>query len=95
MLKDKEHERKVFQMYNNNLKNILRLNKYEELTPGKYFENKETDAKNGLSVLQGYKFTLANLKGKVCLQVDVCTRVFRSNNLLEEIQRLQSHDQVN
>lgn len=36
----------------------------------------------GLSVLRGYKFTLTTLKRDICLQLDVCSRVLQSQNLL-------------
>lgn len=42
----------------------------------------------GLNILRGFKFTLCNLKSGLSLQIDVCSRVFRAANLLEEINRL-------
>jgi len=42
--------------------------------------------------LRGYKLTLCTLKSGVHLQIDACSRVFRSYNLLEEIMRKKSKD---
>jgi hypothetical protein len=43
----------------------------------------------GLNILRGFKLTLSALKDKkMNLQIDVCSRVFRAANLLEEINRL-------
>ena len=55
----------------------------DELTRGKYFDKKEIMVKNvGLSVIRGYKFTLCTLKSGLFLQIDACSRVFRTCNLL-------------
>lgn len=65
----------------------------DELTRGKYFDKKEIMVKSvGLNVIRGFKFTLASLKSGLLLQIDVCSRVFRSNNLLEELTRNRSKD---
>lgn len=37
----------------------------------------------GLQVLKGYKFTIVPLNAGLSLQIDVCTRVLQSRNLLE------------
>ena len=58
----------------------------DELTRGKYFDKKENMVQEvGLSIIRGFKFTLETLKSGIVLQIDVCSRVFRSNNLLEEL----------
>ena len=46
----------------------------------------------GLNIIRGFKFTLASLKSGLFLQIDVCSRVFRSENLLEELSRNKSKD---
>lgn len=48
----------------------------------------------GLNILRGFKFTLCQIKSGLSLQIDVCSRVFRAANLLEEINRL-GKDSVN
>jgi hypothetical protein len=48
----------------------------------------------GLNVLRGFKFTLCPLKRGLTVQIDVCSKVFRAANLLEEISRLPK-DSVN
>ena len=47
----------------------------------------------GLDVIRGFKFTLVQLNRGICLQVDVCSRVLQSRNLLEIINR-KNEDQV-
>lgn len=65
----------------------------EELTRGKYFDEKEVMVKEaGLSILRGFKFTLVTLKSGLFLQIDVCSRVFRTQNFLEEIMTQKSQD---
>jgi len=55
----------------------------DELTRGKYFDKKEVLVEDiGLSVIRGFKFTLETLKSGIVLQIDVCSRVYRSHNLL-------------
>ena len=85
----KENGRKaVLQFLNNRLKNTLKQLKMEELSRGKYFDENETRVKKiGLNVLRGFKFTLCFLQTRLALQIDVCSRVFRSQNLLEEMNR--------
>lgn len=69
--------------------------KMDEITRGKYFDKKEVRVEQcGLNILRGYKFTLAPLKSGLYLQIDVCSKVFRANNLLEEITG-RSKDEVN
>lgn len=46
----------------------------------------------GLNVIRGFKFTMASLKSGLYVQIDVCSRVFRAANLLEEISRVKSKD---
>jgi hypothetical protein len=65
----------------------------EELLRGKYFDKKEVKLKEtGLNILRGYKLTLVTLKTGLHLQIDVCSRVYRSNNLLEELTNKKSKD---
>jgi hypothetical protein len=43
----------------------------------------------GLQVLRGFKFSLISLsQNRLCLQIDPCTRILQSQNLLEIIQSL-------
>lgn len=37
----------------------------------------------GLDVIRGFKFTLVQLSRGICLQIDTCSRVLQSRNLLE------------
>ena len=65
----------------------------DELTRGKYFDKKEIMCKEaGLNVIRGFKFTLCTLKSGLYLQIDVCSRVYRSSNLLEELTGQKSRD---
>ena len=83
----------VFQVFNNKLKSVLREQQLDELTRGKYFDKKEERVKeSGLNVLRGFKFTLCSIKSGLSLQIDVCSRVFRDHNLLEEITRLSKDE---
>lgn len=83
LLKTPEGTRTVLQVYNNKIKEKLRNKKMDEINRGKYFDKKEVDVKSvGLSILRGFKFTLCPLKRGLTLQIDVCSRVFRSANLL-------------
>ena len=55
---------------------------------GKYFDKKEVNVHEaGLNVLRGFKFTLCKLKSGLHLQIDVCSRVYRAANLLEELSK--------
>jgi len=83
----------IYQIYNNKIKQVLRELDMDELSRGKYFDKKEIMVKSvGLNVIRGFKFTLASLKSGLFLQIDVCSRVFRSSNLLEELSRNKSKD---
>ncbi len=85
----------VFQMFNNKIKAILRDKEMVELVRGKYYDPREIQVKHvGLNVLQGFKLTLASLKKGLHLQIDVCSRVFRSLNLAEEMQDIKSEDRA-
>jgi hypothetical protein len=46
----------------------------------------------GLSIIRGFKFTLCTLKSGLFLQIDVCSRVFRSFNFLEELMNQKNKD---
>ena len=83
----------VYQVFNNKIKQVLRERNMDELSRGKYFDKKEEIVKQvGLSVIRGYKFTLASLKFGLFLQIDVCSKVFRTDNLLEEITNNRNKD---
>lgn len=83
----------INQIFNNRVKQVLREKDMDELTRGKYFDKKEIDVKEvGLSIIRGFKVTLCTLKSGMFLQIDVCSRVFRSNNLLEELTTKKSKD---
>ncbi len=83
----------INQIFNNRVKQVLREKDMDELTRGKYFDKKEIDVKEvGLSIIRGFKVTLCTLKSGMFLQIDVCSRVFRSNNLLEELTTKKSRD---
>lgn len=89
LLKTNDGAKMVFQIFNNKIKSVLRDRKMDELTRGKYFDKKEVEVKEvGLNILRGFKFTLCQLKSGLSLQIDVCSRVFRAANLLEEINRM-------
>ncbi len=45
-----------------------------------------------MNVLRGFKFTLCKLKSGLHLQIDVCSRVYRAANLLEELTYKKSKD---
>lgn len=86
MLQTEKGRKMVFQMFNNKIKQVLREKEMDELTRGKYFDKREIMVKEvGLCVIRGFKFTLCNLKGGIFLNIDVCSRVFRESNLLEEL----------
>jgi aubergine-like protein len=80
----------LYQLYNNILKDVLRVRNLDEVTRGKFFMKDVTRYDRvGLNVIRGFKMTLAALKEKsMLLQIDVCSKVFRASNLLEEINRL-------
>jgi hypothetical protein len=85
----------ALQIFNNRIKSILRDRKMDEVTRGKYFNKKEIRVESvGLNILRGYKFTLCQMKSGMNLQIDVCSRVYRAANLLEEINRMHK-DSIN
>jgi aubergine len=93
LAKTENGKKMVYQMFNNLIKQVLREKDMDELTRGKFFNKKEIMVKEvGLSVIRGYKFTLCTLKSGLALQIDVCSRVFRSENLLEELSAHKSKD---
>ena len=85
-----ENRTQILQILNIDLKQTLRSMRMHELgKSGKYFEVNQSDPEqdelkeNGrLNVLRGYKFTLAPLHKGIFLQVDICSRVLQSQNLL-------------
>ena len=93
LLKTPEGQVIVFQVFNNELKQILRERQMEELLRGKYFDKKEVQLKQtGLNILRGFKFTHCMLKSGLHLQIDVCSRVYRATNLLEDLTNSKSKD---
>ena len=62
---------------------------------GKFFQKNQLDLRkketqetlallqSGLNVLSGYRFTLVSLNQQLNLQIDACSRVLQSRNLLE------------
>ena len=92
-LQTENGKKMVNQIFNNKIKQVLREKNMDELTRGKYFDKKEIIVKNvGLNIIRGYKFTLCTLKSGLYLNIDACSRVFRSYNLLEEISSNKSKD---
>lgn len=66
----------------------------DQITRGKYFDREEVQVKEvGLNILRGFKFTLCKLNRGLTLQIDVCSKVLRSSNFLEEITN-KSQDQA-
>jgi len=90
-LKDLDDEKTrpiLIQILNVSLKNMLtsvgltELGRQSQYFQREFEESAELDSK-GLSVLKGFRFTLASLNCGLLLQVDVCSRVLQSDNLLE------------
>lgn len=80
----------LLQILNVDLKSTLKNQNMNELgKQGQYYpknqhENNPPDLQDiGLNILRGFKFTLVPLKTGVSLQIDVCSRVLQSKNLLE------------
>ena len=64
-----------------------------ELGKGKFYERSKFQQdyvqEVGLQVLRGYRFSLMALpNNRLCLQIDPCTRILQSTNLLEVIQNM-------
>lgn len=90
-LKDLDDEKTrptYIQILNVSLKNMLTSVGLTELgKQSQYFQREFEDSQDldekGLNVLKGFRFTLTSLNCGLLLQVDVCSRVLQSNNLLE------------
>ena len=54
----------------------------------------ESNFKNGLCTLKGYKFTACPLYSGLYLQIDVFSRIIRQRNLLEEMNSMKSKDSI-
>lgn len=66
---------------------------YIELGNGRFYDkhklNKDYLSDVGLQILRGYKMTVTSLKNnRLCLQVDPCSRILQSDNLLEVIRSM-------
>jgi hypothetical protein len=66
---------------------------YLELGKGRFYEKSKFQEdyieEVGLQVLRGFKFSLISLSNnRLCLQIDPCTRILQSTNLLEVIQNM-------
>jgi hypothetical protein len=72
----------------------MRDENLNELTARKYFWPKVHEVETGkLRVIRGFDMTLSLIKtASFFLRIDVCSRVFRAKNLLEEIQERRSKD---
>ena len=91
LMDDADSRTMILQVLNIDMKQKLKLAGMYELGKASqyYMKNKEKDAEmkeleeeGKLSVLRGFKFTLAPLNKGIFLQIDVCSRVLRSQNLL-------------
>lgn len=70
---------------------------YLELGKGRFYEKSRLGMDRleevGLQVLRGFRFSLIALaKDKLCFQIDPCTRIMQSQNLLEIIQSMGKHN---
>ena len=81
----------ILQVLNIDMKQKLKsLKMYELGKSGKYYSSKKAKDKKmreleesvKLSVIRGFKFTLVPLNKSIYLQIDVCSRILQSRNLL-------------
>ena len=82
-LKDPKYQQSIIQMANSKIKATLRnhLDMYE-LGRGKYYEKAITKIGNlALDVRRGFKMTICPVNGDMLVQVDMCTRITRSDNM--------------
>ena len=89
-LDSEDNRMQLLQILNIDLKSTLRNAKMTELGKiGQFYpkdEHKERIKELeeiGLTILRGFKFTLVPLNQGISLQIDVCSRVLQSRNLLE------------
>lgn len=86
----------ALQFLNSEIKNSCRNAGMCEIGKiGKFFQKNQLDLRkkesqeayelrqSGLNVLSGYRFTLVSLNKQLNLQIDACSRVLQSRNLLE------------
>ena len=93
LLTDEKEKGKIIQIINIKIKDKLESLGYLELGKGRFYEKTKFQENYleevGLQVLRGFKFSLAMLKhNKLCLQIDPCTRILQSQNVLEIIQAM-------
>lgn len=61
--------------------------KFVELGPGKFFNPKvEKIDKLSLDVRRGFKLTLCPIGNELLMQIDVCSKISRSNNFLRDLE---------
>ena len=91
-LDTEENRAQLLQILNIDLKNCLKGAKMMELGKNGQFYPKDQHKEEipelrqiGLTILRGFKLTLIPLRSGLSLQIDVCSRVLQSRNLLEFI----------
>ena len=88
-LNDSNNFTKFMQILNINIKSTLKSIGMQELDKGKYYENKKFGQNqlntSNLNVWRGFKLSIVPLNNEFCLQVDICSRVIRSETLLDVI----------
>ena len=84
-----DNRMQLLQILNIDLKSTLRNAKMTELGKIGQFYPKDQHKERikeleeiGLTILRGFKFTLVPLNVGISLQIDVCSRVLQSRNLL-------------
>lgn len=93
LLTDEKEKGKIIQIINIKIKDKLESLGYLELGKGRFYEKSKFQQdyieEVGLQVLRGFKFSLMSLSNnRLCLQIDPCTRILQSTNLLEVIQNM-------
>lgn len=67
-----------------------------ELGPGKFFDPKITSIGNlGLDFRRGFKCTLCPIANQLLMQIDVCSKISRSDNFLRELERCNAQQANN
>lgn len=87
LLTDDKEKNKIIQIINIKIKDKLESLGYLEYGKGRFYEKsrfKQDYIEDvGLQVLRGFRFTLMSLSNhRLCLQIDPCTRILQSINLL-------------
>jgi|JI61114BRNA_FD_contig_31_3009696_length_1218_multi_2_in_0_out_0_2 hypothetical protein len=87
MIKDPIKKNSILQIFNSKVKGTVRNHmKFVELGPGKFFDPKPTQIERlGLEFRRGYKLTLCPMSNDLLMQVDVCSKISRSDNFLKEL----------